>query len=125
MTLVDGRQFVVCRGADRHVAFAITHDDRVHVFIQGEQFEIEPETTNARRPLAGVHTDVLMSPMPATVTRLLVTEGDRVENGQTLALLEAMKMELPIRAPRDGVVSRISCRQGELVQPQQALIELE
>jgi 3-methylcrotonyl-CoA carboxylase alpha subunit len=39
-------------------------------------------------------------------------------------LLEAMKMELPIKAPRDGIVKAIGCRVGELVQPETVLVDL-
>ena len=42
-----------------------------------------------------------------------------------LIALEAMKMELPIRAPRDGVVKAVHCQPGELVQPGQVLLDLE
>jgi biotin carboxyl carrier protein len=65
-----------------------------------------------------------MAPMPATVVRVLVREGDRVEKGETLVLLEAMKMELPVRAPDAGVVAAVRCREGELVQPDTVLVEL-
>ena len=54
-----------------------------------------------------------------------VKPGDRVEDGDVLIALEAMKMELPIRAPRNGVVRAILCREGELVQPGQVLLEFE
>jgi biotin carboxyl carrier protein len=66
----------------------------------------------------------LSSPMPATVVRVLVEAGQRVSRGDTLVMLEAMKMELPVRAPRDAVVQAIHCRAGELVQPGVQLIEL-
>jgi 3-methylcrotonyl-CoA carboxylase alpha subunit len=63
--------------------------------------------------------------MPATVVRIAVKPGDAVENGDVLIALEAMKMELPIRAPRDGVVLAVHCREGELVRPDQELLEFE
>lgn len=68
--------------------------------------------------------DSLMAPMPATVLSIVAPEGTAVAAGDTLLLLEAMKMELPIRAPRDGVVSAVHCREGELVQPGFALVDL-
>ena len=67
----------------------------------------------------------LAAPMPATVVRVMVEPGDRVSRGDTLLMLEAMKMELPIRAPRDGVVRVVRCVAGELVQPGVNLLELE
>jgi 3-methylcrotonyl-CoA carboxylase alpha subunit len=66
-----------------------------------------------------------MSPMPATVVAVHASAGQAVNEGDTLVLLEAMKMELPIRAPRAGVVKSVNCAPGELVQPGVNLIEFE
>jgi 3-methylcrotonyl-CoA carboxylase alpha subunit len=63
--------------------------------------------------------------MPATVRRVLVGAGDRVTPGQSLIILEAMKMELPVRAGASGTVRAIHCREGELVQPGVTLIDLD
>ncbi|MEW6320303.1 MAG: biotin/lipoyl-containing protein [Acidobacteriota bacterium] len=67
----------------------------------------------------------MMAPMPATVVNVLVTPGATVAKGDTVVLLEAMKMELPVRAPRDGIVTAVRCTAGKLVQPGVALVELE
>jgi methylmalonyl-CoA carboxyltransferase 1.3S subunit len=58
------------------------------------------------------------------VARILVAEGDEVESGQVLLVLEAMKMETEITAPAAGTVSAILVKQGEPVQGGQGLIEL-
>jgi biotin carboxyl carrier protein len=63
--------------------------------------------------------------MPATVVAISVTPGQKVAAGDLLVMLEAMKMELPIRAPRPGRVKSVACREGELVQPGVPLAELE
>lgn len=67
----------------------------------------------------------MTAPMPATVVNILVAPGQEVAEGTTVLVLEAMKMELPIRAPRAGVVKAVRCAQGELVQPGVSLVELE
>ncbi|MGH9411278.1 MAG: acetyl-CoA carboxylase biotin carboxyl carrier protein subunit, partial [Vicinamibacterales bacterium] len=51
--------------------------------------------------------------------------GDSVRAGDVLILLEAMKMELPVRAPADARVTAVHCRPGDLVQPNVGLIDLE
>jgi biotin carboxyl carrier protein len=67
----------------------------------------------------------LASPMPATVAAVKVSPGQMVARGDVLIMLEAMKMELPIIAPRDGRVRSVACKPGELVQPGIPLVELE
>jgi biotin carboxyl carrier protein len=69
-------------------------------------------------------TRMLTAPMPATVVKVLVAPGQAVHHGDTLVVLEAMKMELPIRSPADAVVKAVNCREGELVQPDRTLVEL-
>ena len=66
----------------------------------------------------------LEAPMPATVTRIVVSVGQQVAAGDVLVLLEAMKMELAVRAPHDGTVARIACEAGAIVQPGIPLVEL-
>jgi acetyl-CoA carboxylase biotin carboxylase subunit len=65
----------------------------------------------------------LIAPMPATVIRVKVEPGDPVKKGDVLVVLEAMKMELPMRALGDGIVSAVRCREGELVQADATLVE--
>jgi 3-methylcrotonyl-CoA carboxylase alpha subunit len=66
----------------------------------------------------------LAAPMPATVLKVLVAPGHQVKKGDTLIILEAMKMELPLRTSADATVIAIGCREGELVQPGTVLVEL-
>ncbi len=66
----------------------------------------------------------LTAPMPATVLKVLVVPGSLVKKGDTVVVLEAMKMELPVRTSREGVITAVHCREGELVQPDTALVEI-
>jgi 3-methylcrotonyl-CoA carboxylase alpha subunit len=63
--------------------------------------------------------------MPATVVTLHAVPGQRVAQGDVVIVLEAMKMELPVHAPRAGIVAAVHCTPGDLVQPGVALLELE
>lgn len=67
----------------------------------------------------------VMSPMPATVVAINAVPGQAVTEGETIIVLEAMKMELPIKAPRSGVVKAVHCAKGDLVQPGVNLLELD
>jgi 3-methylcrotonyl-CoA carboxylase alpha subunit len=66
----------------------------------------------------------LAAPMPARVIKVLVQPGATVKKGDTVIILEAMKMELPVRTSREGIVSAVHCREGELVQPDTVLVEI-
>jgi biotin carboxyl carrier protein len=54
-----------------------------------------------------------------------VAPGNQVKAGDTLLVLEAMKMELPVRAAANGQVRAVNCREGELVQPGVDLVEMD
>jgi acetyl-CoA carboxylase biotin carboxylase subunit len=81
------------------------------------------EPVTRRRASAARHT--VAAPMPATIIKIQVRPGDTVKKGETLLVLEAMKMELPIRAPADARVKTICCREGELVAADTILVEFE
>lgn len=114
---IDGRAELV------HVAGTPEHR---WVHWRGRVFErpFAAEAPVSRRSTAE-RQHSLSAPMPATVLKLVVVEGAQVRKGDTLLILEAMKMELPVRAPADAVVRAVRCREGELVQPGTTLVELE
>ena len=65
-----------------------------------------------------------MAPLAGSVFKILVNEGDEIEAGQVLLILEAMKMETEITAPNAGTVARISVAVGDAVQGGQPLVEI-
>lgn len=96
------------------------------VFVDGHVYEIADQSTaSAPRRRGGGHQGATSAPMPATVRKLLVKPGDTVKAGDVLIVLEAMKMELPVRAAGPGKVTAIHCREGELVQPGVTLIDID
>jgi len=122
VALGNGR-YQVTQGARRHVAFAVAGRD-TWVFLDGRTFLVANDDDRPRRS-RGVDQGALTAPMPATVLAINVVSGQHVGHNDVVMVLEAMKMELPIRSPRDGVVKMVGCAVGELVQPGAALIELE
>lgn len=112
------------RVAEMGRAFVAVAGDVRWVFLNGDVFEIEV-LPDGRRRRAAAADGSLTAPMPATVVRVEVSPGDAVRRGDTLVILEAMKMELPVRAASDGIVKTVNCQAGDLVQPGVALIHLE
>src|SRR5262249_20169432 len=74
-------------------------------------------TQASKKPRTSLASGALTAPMPATVVKVQVKAGDIVKKGDVVVLLEAMKMELPVRAPADATVAAVHCREGELVPP--------
>jgi biotin carboxyl carrier protein len=96
-------------------------------YWNGELFVVrsEEERQPRSRQVGADGHQSLTAPMPATVLKVLVTPGTAVRSGDTLMILEAMKMELPIRAAADGVVRLVACREGDLVHAGAPLVELD
>jgi len=67
----------------------------------------------------------LMAMMPSKVIAVHVQVGDRVQAGQVVLVLEAMKMESELKAPRDGVVRAVNCAPGDSVNPGVPLVIIE
>ena len=102
----------------------------LHLWLDGDLFVFQPpgpSTGASRRRGGGAAADAsgdITAPMPGAVLEVLVSEGDRVERNQGVAIMESMKMELVITAPRDGVIRRISVQPGQQVERGMRLMEL-
>jgi biotin carboxyl carrier protein len=126
VTPLGNGRYSVSDGTRQRLAYAAGPPEERWVFIDGRVYVIDV-TGGADGRGQRAHDDemALASPMPATVASIHVSEGQVVAQGDLLLMLEAMKMEMPIRAPRDGRVKTIACQRGELVQAGRALVELE
>ena len=100
--------------------------------INGHRFEVlvhAPEPVHkrhrAKKGAAGGATgDGLLAPMQGTVVKIAVSEGDRVEKGDLVFVLEAMKMEQPLTAHKSGVISKLIVEIGETVASGTALCQI-
>ncbi|MEI6245209.1 MAG: acetyl-CoA carboxylase biotin carboxyl carrier protein subunit [Acidobacteriota bacterium] len=119
--LADGR-FRVEDGHRVLVADAVRDGGTSWIWLDGHLFELLPASTSRAR--APHDDDALMPQMSAKVIRVLVTAGQTVALGDTLVVLEAMKMEMPVRAPRAGVITAVRCAEGDLVQPGTPVVEM-
>lgn len=111
-------------------------DNNVHVEVNGTSYTVELEksvkpvikpvvrtasttpaapTATVTRPASTGSKSGIKSPLPGVILDIKVKEGDEVKRGQTLIVLEAMKMENDIKADRDGKVTSIKVSKGESI----------
>lgn len=110
----------------RLTAYVSSDNARRWVTVNGRTFVLT-KSSGARRGGHGHHHGAgeLTAPMPGQVRAVQVSEGDTVTKGQTLLVLEAMKMEIRVHAPQGGVVKKLFVQQGQTVEREQILIEIE
>jgi acetyl-CoA/propionyl-CoA carboxylase biotin carboxyl carrier protein len=95
------------------------------LWIGGLTFALEELAPERNANETGPVEDVVCSPMPGRVVAMNVSSGDEVEKGDVLAIVEAMKMEYALRAPRAGRISRVLSTIGDQVAVAAPLIQLD
>jgi biotin carboxyl carrier protein len=111
----------------QRVTVTVTSDNAKRwVTVNGRTFVLTVQT-GARKSGGGHHHTAgeLTAPMPGQVRAVNVREGEAVTKGQTLLVLEAMKMEIRIQSPGNGTVKAVFATQGQTVEREQILIEIE
>lgn len=96
---------------------ALIKDKSITLYTDDGRFDIPWD--NKRYTQANVNANAapeLQAPMPSKVVKININEGDTVQTGQTLMVLEAMKMEHQIKAPTNGIVTEVLAKEGEQVE---------
>ncbi len=106
-------------------------DGKHYVLITGDLYEVDVTDERAQRLAKATGSLVsssgevaIMSPMPGLIVAVSVEEGQEVESGQTVAILESMKMQNELKAPRAGVVDRVHVKAGENVEQNKLLVSI-
>jgi 3-methylcrotonyl-CoA carboxylase alpha subunit len=108
----------------KHSGFYLADGQFADLIIAGNRHRIAlPDPMNAAKDNAAAGG--LAAPMPGLVRSILVDVGERVEKGQALVTMEAMKMEHTIRAPADGMVQTLNCVVGAMIEAGVVLVEFE
>jgi biotin carboxyl carrier protein len=126
----DGRRMRMFVAVDGEVSWVFFEGHVYQLEIAERTARLKPgatmtgatKTTVTKRSHAGM-PGAVTAPMPATVLRIQAKPGATVKKGDTLIVLEAMKMEMPLRSPQDGTIAAVHCAEGQLVQPGVSLVE--
>ena len=106
-----------------------------NVLVNGDRYDISFDTSAPAKPQpqrsageqptvdarGGTDDNDIKATLPSNVFKILIKEGDAVKAGQNVIVLEAMKMEINIESPRDGVIDKILVAQGDTVDADQVL----
>ncbi len=119
--LIDDVSFRIYTAKDKDIRYFL---------IDGQQFVVKEPTEQVEgfrkgEEITSEGTLLVKAPMPGKVIKVCVSEKAEVRKNQTLAIVEAMKMENEIKASVDGTIKKIHVSAGDLVDSEMPLIELE
>ncbi len=112
-----------------HLVYLASDADKKYLSLEGQQFIVQESQAGEKEFGKGEeksHEDELLvkAPMPGKVIKINVSENDEVRKNQTLAIVEAMKMENEIKSTVEGYVKKILASPGDLVDSENPIIEL-
>ncbi len=118
---IDGEDFSVELKGDK----AIVNGEEISISEFSPLLETPKEKTVANKtPSLSGATELVVAKMPGVISRILVKEGDTVSKGENICVVEVMKMETFVQAPKDGRISKIYVQVGEQVETNAKLIEV-
>lgn len=121
---VSGDTLMLTRNGRRHSIPFHRSGNTLSLWIEGAAHDVSVIDMLAPPVMEPSSNPALVAPMPGTLVRILVSVGQPVSRGMTLAVMEAMKMELTIDAPEDGVIEAIHYAEDSLVPEGAALFAL-
>ena len=116
--------FVLRDGVERRVFHCVREGSTIHLFWDGAVYRLEEQKEGARAAHRG-DKGGLEATMPGKVIAVKASPGQRVKKGDEVVVVEAMKMENALRAPRDGTIRTVAVKVGDMVGPGAVLVELE
>jgi biotin carboxyl carrier protein len=142
--IVDGTSYAVdIQGVGSHSLYSIIIDGRSYdifidevdegylVMLWGGLLEVKVQDERTRRlaglrrgPVAPVGEVLIKAPMPGVVVELPLSEGQPVETGDIVVVLESMKMQNEFKSPRNGVVHNVRVRMGDRVDQNQIMVTI-
>ena len=99
--------------------------------VNGKSFTVKVSegiaaaTATAAAPAAGGATVALPSPLPGTIVKIMVNAGEEVAEGDVILVMEAMKMETEVKAPKAGVIREVSVAAAQVVAAGDTLVMIE
>ncbi len=120
--LVDGQSYE---------SYVYLGEDNWHVLLHGTLYQANVEDEREKRLRAHSGGNIMergeyhmKAPMPGLIVAIPVEEGQRVQKGDVLVILESMKMQNELKSPRDGAITRLRIKTGDSVEQRQTLLSV-
>jgi acetyl/propionyl-CoA carboxylase alpha subunit len=122
---LDGGEAIITVDGRPHRAWIAQQGDDLFVHAAGRAWRIRTVDDLDAAQAHGAADDFVVAPMPGTVVAVPVAPGDPVKRGDTLIVIESMKLETSLKAPRDGVVASVPMAAGATFDRDALLVTLE
>ena len=128
-TSIGNNRYVFILNGQSHLVHIIKENGLYHVHLGGDYFPVSVEDEQTRELKSLVeHAQqaggdfIIIAPIPGLITKIKVNEGEKIEPGEGLVILEAMKMENEIKSQSEGIIKKILVKEGMPVDKDQELI---
>ena len=115
--VVNGMEYKVAVKRVTRTLYKVRLGDKVtDVLVKEDKVTVAKPKVEAEKKTEVVEGEAVKAMLPGVVTKILVKEGDSVKSGETIMILEAMKMENEVKSPKDGVIKQILVKEGDRVE---------
>jgi len=131
MHTADGTFSILENGHSHNIELVPHKDKKYTAYTLYQSCEVEVIDAEARYLMNrggngfDSNENTIFSPMPGKVVNVMVEVGDEVKEGETVIIISAMKMESEYKAPKDGIVKKVNVKDGDIIEGNQILIELD
>jgi len=128
---IGQNRYSLIHNGQSHLLHITKENGIYHVHFDGQYFpvRVEDERTRILRKLVqqakqATGEEIIIAPIPGLITKIKVNKGDKIQPGDSLVILEAMKMENEIKADTHGTVEQILVKEGAPVEKDQKLLTI-
>lgn len=122
---IDDNKFRIKNSKTKLIAYGIKNKDKYLINIEGRQYTFNEVDDVFLINNKNQNKAEIMTPMPGSVVKILVSQNDNVEEGTPLIVIEAMKMETTLYSPIAGIVSDVKVTEKQQVSPEDYMILIE
>jgi len=127
---IDENSYTILHKNRLQTAHVAVSKEHVYVSVDGESYvfgrvDLSRSAFRGGSESGGGDENIISAPMPGKILKMMVKKGQKVAKNTTLFIVEAMKMENEVKAPRDGVIKKVHFKENDLVTVGAVIVELD